>query len=157
MAMKGRGRTYGEGGDVLRQDGYRFGRSESQGAALTGRNSELIRQWTILQRIGTARGQTIPKLAKRPDGQHPDASAGIWEALQVAGFPVYDETRSGLQVLARVDARAMGVLARTGLTLSELAALYFEPRARRMLRGDGVAKRHHERKFDNLRQYCRPP
>ena len=37
---------------------------------------------------------------------------------------MYDEIVHGAKVW-RVDARAMGVLARTGLTLSELAALYF--------------------------------
>jgi predicted DNA-binding transcriptional regulator YafY len=88
-----------------------------------GRNSELIRQWTILQRIATARGQTIPKLASDLSVSTRTIRRDL-EALQVAGFPVYDEIVHGAKFW-RVDARAMGVLARTGLTLSELAALYF--------------------------------
>ncbi len=88
-----------------------------------GRNSELIRQWTILQRIATARGQTIPKLATDLSVSTRTIRRDL-EALQVAGFPVYDEIVQGSKFW-RVDARAMGVLARTGLTLSELAALYF--------------------------------
>ena len=88
-----------------------------------GRNSELIRQWTILQGIATARGQTIPKLATDLSVSTRTIRRDL-EALQVAGFPVYDEIVQGSKFW-RVDARAMGVLARTGLTLSELAALYF--------------------------------
>jgi predicted DNA-binding transcriptional regulator YafY len=67
-----------------------------------GRNAELIRQWTLLHRISTMRDQTP----------------------QVAGFPVYDLTVHRSKFW-RVDTRGMGALARTGLTLSELAALYF--------------------------------
>ena len=88
-----------------------------------GRNSELIRQWTILQRIATARGQTIPKLATDLSVSTRTIRRDL-EALQVAGFPVYDEIVHGAKFW-RLDARAMGALARTGLTLSELAALYF--------------------------------
>jgi proteasome accessory factor B len=88
-----------------------------------GRNSELIRQWTLLQRIATARGQTIPKLAAELSVSTRTIRRDL-EALQVAGFPVYDETVHGSKFW-RVDARALGALARTGLTFAELAALYF--------------------------------
>ena len=88
-----------------------------------GRNSELIRQWTILQRIATAKDQTIPKLANDLAVSTRTIRRDL-EALQVAGFPVYDEIVHGAKFW-RLDARAMGALARTGLTLSELAALYF--------------------------------
>jgi predicted DNA-binding transcriptional regulator YafY len=88
-----------------------------------GRNSELIRQWTLLQQIATTRGQTIPKLATELSVSTRTIRRDL-EALQVAGFPVYDETVHGSKFW-RVDARGMGALARTGLTLSELAALYF--------------------------------
>jgi proteasome accessory factor B len=87
-----------------------------------GRNSELIRQWTILQRIATTRGQTIPKLAAELS-VHTRTIRRDLEALQLAGFPVYDEMVNGAK-LWRLDSRAMGALARTGLTLSELAALH---------------------------------
>jgi predicted DNA-binding transcriptional regulator YafY len=88
-----------------------------------GRNSELIRQWTILQRIATTRGQTIPKLATELSVSTRTIRRDL-EALQVAGFPVYDEIVQGSKFW-RLDARAMGALARTGSTFSELAALYF--------------------------------
>ena len=85
-----------------------------------GRNSELIRQWTILQRIATARDQTIPKLASDLSVSTRTIRRDL-EALQVAGFPVYDETVDNAK-LWKLDPRAMGGLARTGLTLPELAA-----------------------------------
>ena len=88
-----------------------------------GRNTELIRQWTILQRIATARGQTIPKLATELSVSTRTIRRDL-EALQVAGFPVYDEIVQG-DKFWRLDPRAMGALARTGVTLTELAALYF--------------------------------
>ena len=46
------------------------------------------------------------------------------QALQLAGFPIYDDSAEGAKTW-RVNTRAMGALGRTGLTLSELAALYF--------------------------------
>jgi len=84
-----------------------------------GRNSELIRQWTLLQRIATTTGNTIPKLA---------ADLGVstrtirrdLEALQQVGFPIYDEVVNGTKFW-RVDARALGALARSGLTYAEYA------------------------------------
>ena len=88
-----------------------------------GRNDEQIRQWKILQRIATMRDQTIPKLARELSVSTRTIRRDL-EALQVAGFPVYDETVHGSKFW-RVDTRGMGALARTGLTLSELAALYF--------------------------------
>jgi predicted DNA-binding transcriptional regulator YafY len=90
---------------------------------IMGRNSELIRQWTILQKIATARGQTIPKLATDLSVSTRTIRRDL-VALQAAGFPVYDEDVHGAKFW-RLDARAMGALARTGVTLSELAALYF--------------------------------
>jgi proteasome accessory factor B len=88
-----------------------------------GRNSELIRQWTLLQQIATTRGNTIPKLAK-DHGVSTRTIRRDLEALQQAGFPIYDEMVNGSKFW-RVDPRALGALARSGLTYSELAALYF--------------------------------
>jgi len=65
--------------------------ASTSGADLMGCNSALIRQWTILQRIATAKAQTIPKLAS-------DLSVGTrtirrdLEALQVARFPCTTRT-----------------------------------------------------------------
>ena len=101
-----------------------------------GRNSELIRQWTLLQRIATTRGQTIPKLATDLSVSTRTIRRDL-EALQVAGFPVYDETVHGSKFW-RVDARAMGALARTGLTLSELAAPYFSRAVIECFRGTAL-------------------
>jgi proteasome accessory factor B len=92
-------------------------------ADLMGRNRELIRQWTLLQRIATTRGQTIPTLATELSVSTRTIRRDL-EALQVAGFPVYDDSVHGSKFW-RLDARAMGALARTGLTFAELAALYF--------------------------------
>ncbi len=44
--------------------------------------------------------------------------------LQEAGFPIFDETVNGTKFW-RFETRSLGVLARTGLTFSELCALYF--------------------------------
>ena len=45
-------------------------------------------------------------------------------ALQTAGFPIYDDTVNGTKFW-RMDPKAMGALARSGLTIAELSALYF--------------------------------
>jgi predicted DNA-binding transcriptional regulator YafY len=88
-----------------------------------GRNSELIRQWKVLQRIAGARGNTIPKLATDLDVS-PRTIRRDLDALQLAGFPVYDETINGTKFW-RMETKPMGALARKGLTFSELSALYF--------------------------------
>jgi predicted DNA-binding transcriptional regulator YafY len=88
-----------------------------------GRNSELIRQWRLLQQIASARGNTIPKLAEDLDVSTRTVRRDL-EALQHAGFPVYDDVVNGTKFW-RLDPKALGALARSGLTLSELAALYF--------------------------------
>jgi len=88
-----------------------------------GRNSELVRQWTLLQQIATTRGNTIPKLAKDLHVSTRTIRRDL-EALQLAGFPIYDDVVNGSKFW-RVDPKALGALARSGLTHSELAALYF--------------------------------
>ena len=72
-----------------------------------GRNSELIRQWTVLQRIATKRGQTIPKLATDLAVSTRTIRRDL-EALQVAGFPVYDEMVDGAKFW-RLEAGALGL------------------------------------------------
>ena len=90
------------------------------------RNSELIRQWKLLQKVAAARGNTIPKLATDLDVSTRTVRRDL-DALQTAGFPVYDETINGTKFW-RMDPKALGALARSGLTFSELAALYFSGR-----------------------------
>lgn len=88
-----------------------------------GRNSELIRQWTLLQRIAAARGRTIPELANDL-GVSTRTIRRDLDALQQAGFPIYDDTVDGTKSW-RLKPAGMTALARSGLTLPELAALYF--------------------------------
>jgi predicted DNA-binding transcriptional regulator YafY len=88
------------------------------------RNRELIRQWTLLQTIARSRDCTIAKLA---------ADLGVstrtihrdLNALQEAGFPIYDDDTNGGSKTWRLEPRSLGALARSGLTLSELCALYY--------------------------------
>ena len=88
-----------------------------------GRNSELIRQWKILQTLGNERGNTIPKLA-RMTGKNVRTIRRDLEALQLAGFPIHDEHVNGTKFW-RLNANALGVLTRNALTFNELCALYF--------------------------------
>jgi predicted DNA-binding transcriptional regulator YafY len=90
---------------------------------LMGRNSELIRQWTLLQQIAASRGNTIPKLSVDL-GVSTRTIRRDLEALQQAGFPIYDAVVNGTKFW-RVDPKALGALARSGLTYAELAALHF--------------------------------
>jgi proteasome accessory factor B len=87
------------------------------------RNSELIRQWTLLQQIANARDSTIPKLAVELRVSTRTIRRDL-EALQLAGFPIYDETVNGTKFW-RLQSKALGTLARSGLTFPELASLYF--------------------------------
>jgi len=100
-----------------------FGVENAGGVSQMARNSELIRQWKLLQKVAAARGNTIPKLATDLDVSTRTVRRDL-DALQTAGFPVYDETINGTKFW-RMDPKALGALARSGLTFSELAALYF--------------------------------
>lgn len=88
-----------------------------------GRNSELIRQWTLLQQLAATRTNTIPKLAADLNVTTRTVRRDL-AALQTAGFPIYDETVNGTKFW-RMDPKAGGAIARSGLTFSELCALYF--------------------------------
>jgi predicted DNA-binding transcriptional regulator YafY len=88
-----------------------------------GRNSELIGQWTLLQKVAGERGNTIPKFAAALDVSTRTIRRDL-AALQEAGFPVYDDTINGTKFW-RVETKSLGALARSGLTFSELCALYF--------------------------------
>jgi predicted DNA-binding transcriptional regulator YafY len=88
-----------------------------------GRNSELIRQWTLLRQLAAVRTNTIPNLAADLNVTTRTVRRDL-AALQTAGFPIYDETVNGTKFW-RMDPRAMGALARSGLTIAELSALYF--------------------------------
>jgi predicted DNA-binding transcriptional regulator YafY len=87
------------------------------------RNEEVIRQWKMLRQIASTRGNTIPKLAQEFTVNARTIRRDL-AALQAAGFPLYDDTVNGTKFW-RMDPKGFGGLARSGMTFSELSALYF--------------------------------
>jgi predicted DNA-binding transcriptional regulator YafY len=87
------------------------------------RNAEVIRQWHILREIEASRRATIDGLAEKT-GVTTRTIRRDLEALQTAGFPLYDETIDGRKYWT-MDVRPFRGLSDTGFTLSELCALYF--------------------------------
>jgi predicted DNA-binding transcriptional regulator YafY len=87
------------------------------------RNAEVIRQWNILRAIEASRRATIDGLADA-QGVTTRTIRRDLEALQAAGFPLFDEVEDGKRYW-RIDTRPFKALADTGFTLSELCALYF--------------------------------
>jgi len=89
---------------------------------MRGRNSELIRQWTILRELAASRTNTIPRLAKQVGVTTRTVRRDL-DALQAAGFPIEESEVNGSKFW-RLPERAMAGLGRTGLTFGELSALY---------------------------------
>ena len=88
------------------------------------RNSELIRQWEILREIDAARtGIGVPKLAALRHVHQRTIRRDI-EALSKAGFPLYDEKVNGTSMW-KLRAKPFRALEETGLSVTELCALYF--------------------------------
>jgi predicted DNA-binding transcriptional regulator YafY len=90
------------------------------------RNSEVIRQWTILREIERARnsGVTIDELAAQCDVTTRTIRRDL-QALEEAGFPLYDDrSHDDGRTRWMINGQAFKGLA-AGLTLSELCALYF--------------------------------
>ena len=90
------------------------------------RNAEVIRQWTILREIESARGGgvTIDDLASLC-GVTTRTIRRDLQALEEAGFPLYDDrSRDDGRTRWTINGQAFKGLA-AGLTLSELCALYF--------------------------------
>ena len=87
------------------------------------RNAEVIRQWTILKDLEASRRVTIDDLAGRT-GVTTRTIRRDLEALQTAGFPLYDETHDGKKYWT-LEQKAFRRLDDTGFTLAELSALYF--------------------------------
>ena len=87
------------------------------------RNAEVIRQWSILKELEASRRVTIDELAQRT-GVTTRTIRRDLEALQTAGFPLFDETHDGKKYWT-LEQRAFRRLADTGFTLAELSALYF--------------------------------
>lgn len=86
------------------------------------RNAEVIRQWKILKRIEAGRYTTAQDLADEHGVTERTIRRDI-EALQEAGFPLYDERADGRKVWRLVEGYKQK-LTQT-FTLAELAALYF--------------------------------
>jgi predicted DNA-binding transcriptional regulator YafY len=87
------------------------------------RNAEVIRQWSILKELEASRRVTIDDLALRT-GVTTRTIRRDLEALQTAGFPLFDETHDGKKYWT-LEQRAFKRLDDTGFTLAELSALYF--------------------------------
>jgi predicted DNA-binding transcriptional regulator YafY len=87
------------------------------------RNAEVIRQWSILRDLESSRRATIDDLAQRT-GVSTRTIRRDLEALQAAGFPLYDEVHDGKKYWT-LEQRAFRRLDDTGFTLAEMTALYF--------------------------------
>src|SRR5918993_5676413 len=87
------------------------------------RNAEVIRQWSILKDLEASRRVTIDDLAART-GVTTRTIRRDLEALQTAGFPLFDETHDGKKYWT-LEQKAFRRLDDTGFTLAELSALYF--------------------------------
>src|SRR5688500_13083532 len=87
------------------------------------RNAEVIRQWSILKELEASRRATIDDLAART-GVTTRTIRRDLEALQTAGFPLFDETHDGKKYWT-LEQKAFKRLDETGFTLAELSALYF--------------------------------
>jgi predicted DNA-binding transcriptional regulator YafY len=87
------------------------------------RNAEVIRQWSILRDLEASRRLTIDDLAQRT-GVTTRTIRRDLEALQAAGFPLFDEVHDGKKYWT-LEHRAFRRLDDTGFTLAELSALYF--------------------------------
>lgn len=88
------------------------------------RNREMVRQWQIVREIEEARfGKSIGELAAQ-FSVHQRTIRRDLEALQRAGFPLYDEKHAGGSRW-KLNRDVFKGLVDTGLTLSELCALYF--------------------------------
>lgn len=87
------------------------------------RNAEVIRQWTILRDLEASRRLTIDDLAQRT-GVTTRTIRRDLDALQAAGFPLFDEVHDGKKYWT-LEQRAFRRLDATGFTLAELSALYF--------------------------------
>src|ERR1700674_2094456 len=90
------------------------------------RNTEVIRQWTILREIERTRpaGATIDALASLC-GVTTRTIRRDLQALEEAGFPLYDDrSHDDGRTRWNINGQVFKGVA-SGLTLSELCALYF--------------------------------
>jgi predicted DNA-binding transcriptional regulator YafY len=112
------------------------------------RNAEVIRQWKILKRIEAGRYTSTADLAEEHGVTERTIRRDI-EALQEAGFPLYDERTDGRKVWRLVEGYKQR-LTQT-FTLAELAALYFGKNLMSFLGGAPFAQ-DLESGFDKIRE-----
>jgi proteasome accessory factor B len=86
------------------------------------RNAEVIRQWKILKTIEAGRWTSAPALA-REHGVTERTIRRDLEALQEAGFPLYDDRQDGKKVWRLIEGYQQRLT--QSFTLAELAALFF--------------------------------
>src|SRR5262245_44834554 len=86
------------------------------------RNAEVIRQWSILKDLEASRRLTIDEMSART-GVTTRTIRRDLEALQEAGFPLFDEVHDGKRYWT-LEQRAFRRLDDTGFNLAELSALY---------------------------------
>ncbi len=96
------------------------------------RNAEVIRQWKILKTIEAGRFTSSAKLAEEHGVTERTIRRDI-EALQEAGFPLYDDRHDGKKVWRLVEGYQQRLT--QSFTLAELAALYFSRNMLAFLRG----------------------
>lgn len=101
------------------------------------RNAEVIRQWKILKRIEAGRYTTAQDLADEHGVTERTIRRDI-EALQEAGFPLYDERVEGRKIWRLVEGYKQR-LTQT-FTLAELSALYFSKNLMSFLGGAPFAQ-----------------
>jgi proteasome accessory factor B len=101
------------------------------------RNAEVIRQWKILKTIEAGRFTSSAKLADEHGVTERTIRRDI-EALQEAGFPLYDDRQDGKKVWRLVEGYKQRLT--QSFTLSELAALYFSRNMLAFLRGAPFAQ-----------------
>jgi predicted DNA-binding transcriptional regulator YafY len=111
------------------------------------RNAEVIRQWSILRDLESARRLTIDDLAERT-GVSTRTIRRDLEALQASGFPLYDDLHDGKRYWM-LEQRPFRRLDETGFTLAELSALYF---SRTLVEALAATPFHHDVRsaFDKL-------
>lgn len=101
------------------------------------RNAEVVRQWKILKRIEAGRYTSTQALAEEHSVTERTIRRDI-EALQEAGFPLYDDRAEGRRVWRLVEGYKHRVT--QTFTLSELAALYFGKNLMSFLGGSPFAE-----------------
>src|SRR5512143_2034854 len=112
------------------------------------RNAEVIRQWKILKTIEAGRFTNSAKLAAAHGVTERTIRRDI-EALQEAGFPLYDDRVDGKKVWRLVEGYKQRLV--QSFSLAELAALYFSRNMLSFLGGAPFAQ-DLESAFEKIRE-----